>query len=207
MAISSINNYTQPVSTASSSTTKKDSTENTKSASSSTSASESSGVVYEKSSSTAKTSTPNYKADGASIVAKMKADSNNRLQQLQSLVSQMMTKQGTKIGTADSIWSFLAGGNFTVTEAAKAQAQKDIADDGYWGVNQTSDRIVEFAKALSAGNPEKADEMLEAFKKGFGQATKSWGKDLPDVSSRTYDAVIEKFDAWKNEGKTTETEE
>ncbi|MGN0291831.1 MAG: hypothetical protein ACI4C5_07855, partial [Lachnospiraceae bacterium] len=62
----------------------------------------------------------------------------------------------------------------------------------------TSDRIVEFAKALSGGDPEKADEMLAAFKKGFEQATAAWGKELPDISSRTYDAVVKKFDAWKN---------
>ena len=40
--------------------------------------------------------------------------------------------------------------------------------------------------------------MIAAFKKGFEQATKSWGKTLPDISQRTYDAVMKKFDAWKN---------
>ncbi len=96
------------------------------------------------------------------------------------------------------MWRFLAGGNFTVSADVKAQAQKDIADDGYWGVEQTSDRIVDFAKALSGGDSEKADKMIAAFKKGFEQATKSWGKTLPDISQRTYDAVMKKFDAWKN---------
>lgn len=46
--------------------------------------------------------------------------------------------------------------------------------------------------------------MIDAFKKGFKDATKSWGKDLPDISQRTYDAVLDKFDKWKN-GSTTET--
>ena len=82
--------------------------------------------------------------------------------------------------------------------ATKAQAQADIAEDGYWGVEQTSERILDFAKALSGNDPEKADLLLNAFKKGFEQATKSWGKKLPDISQRTYDAVVEKFEAWKN---------
>ena len=137
----------------------------------------------------------------------MKADTNNRVQQLQSIVSQMMSKQGNAIGTADSMWRFLAGGNFTVSAAAKAQAQKDIAEDGYWGVEQTSDRILDFAKALSGSNPDKADELLNAFKKGFSQATKSWGSKLPDISQRTYDAVVKKFDEWKNESKTNSVDE
>ena len=87
----------------------------------------------------------------------------------------MMTKQGVAIGTADDMWKFLAKGDFTVSADVKAQAQADIADDGYWGVEQTSDRILDFAKALSGDDPDKADAMLEAFKKGFEQATKAWG--------------------------------
>ena len=78
----------------------------------------------------------------------------------------------------------------------KAQAQKDIADDGYWGVEQTSDRIIEFAKGLVGDDPEKAEQMRAAFEKGFKAATKSWGSKLPDISQRTYDAVMSKFDDW-----------
>lgn len=160
------------------------------------------GVVYEKSSQTDK-NTVTKKTDYA-MVAKLKADAEQRTSQLRSLVEKMMTKQGTAIANADSMWSFLADGNFTVDEETQKQAQADIAEDGYWGVEQTSDRILDFAKALSGNDPEKADLLIDAFKKGFEDATKSWGKDLPDISQRTYDAVLEKFDKWKN-GSTTET--
>lgn len=160
------------------------------------------GVVYEKSSQTDK-NTVTKKTDYA-MVAKLKADAEQRTSQLRSLVEKMMTKQGTAIANADSMWSFLAEGNFTVDEETQKQAQADIAEDGYWGVEQTSDRILDFAKALSGNDPEKADLLIDAFKKGFEDATKSWGKDLPDISQRTYDAVLDKFDKWKN-GSTTET--
>lgn len=160
------------------------------------------GVVYEKSSQTDK-NTVTKKTD-YKMVEKLKADAKQRTSQLRSLVEKMMTKQGTAIANADSMWSFLAEGNFTVDEETQKQAQADIAEDGYWGVEQTSDRILDFAKALSGNDPEKADLLIDAFKKGFDDATKSWGKDLPDISKRTYDAVLEKFDKWKN-GSTTET--
>ena len=160
------------------------------------------GVVYEKSSQTDK-NTVTKKTD-YKMVEKLKADAKQRTSQLRSLVEKMMTKQGTAIANADSMWSFLAEGNFTVDEETQKQAQADIAEDGYWGVGQTSDRILDFAKALSGNDPEKADLLIDAFKKGFDDATKSWGKDLPDISKRTYDAVLEKFDKWKN-GSTTET--
>lgn len=162
------------------------------------------GVVYEKSSQTDK-NTVTKKTDYA-MVAKLKADAEQRTSQLRSLVEKMMTKQGTAIANADSMWSFLAEGNFTVDEETRKQAQADIAEDGYWGVEQTSDRILDFAKALSGDDPDKADAMLEAFKKGFEQATKAWGDKLPDISQRTYDAVVEKFNKWKNGTEDASTE-
>ena len=160
------------------------------------------GVVYEKSSD--QTSGTVTKKTDYALVNKLKADAEERTSHLRSLVEKMMTKQGVAIGTADSMWSFLAKGDFTVDEATRAQAQADIADDGYWGVDQTSDRILDFAKALSGNDPEKADLLLDAFKKGFKEATKSWGQDLPDISQRTYDAVVEKFNKWKNGTEETE---
>ncbi len=151
-----------------------------------------SGVVYEPSSSatTAKVS----KKPDADLVAKLKADSDARIAQMKSLVEQMISKQGQTLGKTDSIWSFLASGNFTVDAATKAQAQADIADDGYWGVEQTSSRIVDFATALAGSDPKQLEKMRDAFKKGFDNATSTWGKSLPDISQRTYQAVMDKFD-------------
>lgn len=212
MSVNAINNYYG--STASAKTTKSEKTENTASKTDkkndSTSASktgtfDSTAAIYEKSSVTKRDSVTQRK-DHAAIVAQMKADTEKRTQQLTELVQQMISQQGKKLGQSDSIWSFLAGGDFTVSPEVKAQAQADIAEDGYWGVEQTSDRILDFAKALSGDDPSKADELLNAFKKGFEQATKAWGKDLPSISQDTYKAVEEKFNKWKNESQT-QTEE
>lgn len=159
------------------------------------------GVIYEKSNETTNSVTETTKkTDNSAIIAKLKADAEERTAQLRSIVEQLISKQGNAIGTAandDSIWKFLAKGDFTVSADVKAQAQADIAEDGYWGVEQTSDRILDFAKALSGNDPEKADLLLDAFKEGFKQATKSWGDKLPEISQKTYDAVVEKFEAWK----------
>lgn len=133
------------------------------------------------------------------FISQMKADMESRQKSLMDIVNKTIQGQGNAISNADDMWKFLASGNFTVDAATKAQAQKDIADDGYWGVGQTSDRIVDFAKALSGGDSAKADEMIEAFQKGFREATKSWGKTLPDISQKTYDAVMDKMNKWKNE--------
>ncbi len=161
-------------------------------------------VIYEKSAAPdASITNKNNTIDRDAIIAQMKADTEARMNQMQSYVQQMMNQQGIAIGTADDIWSFLASGDFTVTEAAKAKAQEAISEDGYWGVEQTSQRIVDFAKALAGDDVSKADELLEAFKKGFQEATETWGKELPDISQQTYKAVEEKFVAWKAESETS----
>ena len=36
--------------------------------------------------------------------------------------------------------------------------------------------------------------MKDAFIKGYKQAEKQWGGELPEISKKTYDAVMEKFD-------------
>lgn len=158
-----------------------------------------SGAVYEPSAK-AKTASvkKNYKAD-TNTIAKMKADVEARTSQLQSLVEKMMTKQGQTYGKANDIWSFLAGGKFTVDAATKAQAQADIAEDGYWGVSQTSQRILDFATALTGGDPSKIDKMRAAFEKGYQLAAKKWGGNLPEISQKTYDAVLSGFDKMKQD--------
>lgn len=169
----------------------------------------SSGVVYEHSSestSSAKSAKKTYTPD-TNLINKLKADAEARTQQLRSLVEKMMTGQANTYGNANDIWSFLREGNFTVDPATKLQAQADIAEDGYWGVNQTSDRIIDFANALTGGDPSKIEEMRSAFKKGYEQAEKTWGGKLPEISQRTYDAVMEKFDKLAAEANQSVTEE
>ena len=164
-------------------------------------------VVYEKSN-TADTVKPNKNngIDREAIIAQMKADTDARMAQMQDLVRKMMQGQGNALAQTDDIWSFLASGDYTVTEAAKLQAQEDISENGYWGVEQTSQRILDFAKALSGGDVSKADMLLDAFKKGYEEATGAWGKELPEISKKTYEAVEEKFAAWKEEANKAVTE-
>ncbi len=168
---------------------------------------EDTGVIYEHSKETATDSVKKTYTPDTNLINKLKADAEARTAQLRSLVEQMMGKQATAYGQANDIWSFLREGKYTVDAATKAQAQADIAEDGYWGVNQTSDRIIEFANALTGGDPSKIEKMRDAFKKGYAMAEKTWGGNLPEISKRTYDAVMEKFDKLAKEaGLTTDTD-
>lgn len=165
-------------------------------------------ATYEASNVSDKASASSIKSKAANpeLIAKLKADSDNRLQQLQSLVTNMFKKQGITIGTADDMWKVLASGNFTADADTIAKAKEDISEDGYWGVKQTSDRIFDFAQALAGDDEEKMKAMKKAVEKGFKEATKTWGKELPDISKNTYNAVMDKFDKYFSSKKTDSTE-
>lgn len=159
------------------------------------------GVVYEPSSASKMSD-----SERAALVQKLKADVESRTNQLTDLVHQMISKQGNAFGQANDIWKFLASGDFTVDAQTKAQAQADIAEDGYWGVKQTSDRIFDFAMALAGDDEEKMQEMKSAFEKGFKMAEKKWGGELPEISQNTFDAVNKKFDDYFASKKEVVTE-
>ena len=144
-----------------------------------------------------------YKQDTATI-NKLLADAENRKKQLEDLVFSTIRKQGQTFHTSMNIYDILRSGKLEFSAEDIAQAKADVAEDGYWGVEQTSERIYSFAYALTGGDPSKADEMMAAIEKGFDQATKAWGDELPDISKRTLEAVREKINNWKNELNVTE---
>ena len=140
------------------------------------------------------------KEERAALVNQLKADSEQRQNQFLDIVRKTISGQANAFGKAnnDSIWKTLASGNFTVDAATKAQAQKDIGEDGYWGVKQTSKRLFDFASALAGDDPEKMKKMQEAMEKGFKQATKAWDRSLPSISQDTLSAANKLFEDYYN---------
>ena len=136
-----------------------------------------------------------------SMVDRMKAEQASIQSRFLDTVRDTLTKQGKRIGNNQDIWKVLASGDFTVDAKTKADAQEAISEDGYWGVKQTSERLLGFAKALVGGDPSRAEEMRAAFVKGFQAAGQEWGGDLPGIAHDTYDATMKLFDDWANEGK------
>lgn len=170
------------------------------------------GAVYEKSSGIEKKATYSINKmsaeDRAAFVQQLKDDMAAQKQSFINMVTQMFQGQGKAIAIADdedSLWKMIASGEFTVDEAAKAQAQKDIAEDGYWGIEQTSKRLFDFASALAGDDVEKMKQMQKAMEDGYKQATGTWGRDLPEISKNTFDAANKLFEDYYN-SKNTVTE-
>ena len=72
-----------------------------------------------------------------------------------------------------------------IPDLSQDEAKKLVADDGFFGVNQTAQRIADFV-IKGAGDDES---MLRAGRagimQGFNDAQKAWGGKLPDISKQT----------------------
>jgi len=97
------------------------------------------------------------------------------------------------------------GAEVDISTISPEKAQEMIADDGYFGVEKTSDRIVNFAIGLAGGDPARIDAIRQGVKNGFEEALDAFGGWLPDISYDTYDAVMNKLDGWGSKGNTPQS--
>lgn len=128
----------------------------------------------------------------------IKASQNAKAESLKTLVNSMLKTQYSKYVKAmpsSNIGAYFA--NLDVDDATRAQAQQDISDTGYWGVEQTAGRILDFAKAIAGDDPDKLNEMKAAVEKGFKLASDMWGGSMPSITGQTYDRVMQGFDEWE----------
>lgn len=153
------------------------------------------GVVYEKGAGEEKKATYSINKmsaeDRAALVQQLKQDQVDRQNQLAQLVQKMFTGQA---GVAKLSELFTPENLKSATPEEIAQAKKDIEEDGYWGIKQTSQRLFDFASALAGDDPEKMKEMQAAMEKGFKEATGAWGDELPDICKDTLAAANKMFD-------------
>lgn len=146
-----------------------------------------------------------YKIDRQKL-NELKLDFNKNVDSFREMVNVMIEKQGFK---ADKLMKAMENGEKPVIEVdseTRAKAVEAISENGYWGVNKTSERILEFAKTLSGGDPSKIDALQKAFEEGFSKAAADFGGELPDISEQTRLKVLEGFEAWRQEGITNPTD-
>lgn len=132
-----------------------------------------------------------YKPDLATI-QKLKAQTDHNYQQLRELVRQLLERQGHAMQDLKINHDML----IKIDETARAEAQAMIGEGGPLSAEAVSDRIVDFAIALSGGDKSKAEELRSAIDQGFKEAARILGGDLPEISVQTQTMIHEKLDAW-----------
>ena len=145
------------------------------------------------------TYTPSVKgaADPAAIDRLWK-DTNHAADAVRKMIASMLGKNDA---SGQGFWAIRAGGSYKLSEADRAQAQQMISEDGFFGVKQTTDRIMSFAKALvgEGASEEKIENMRAAVQKGFDEVSRMFGgfDKLPDVTRNTYESIMKAFEDWK----------
>lgn len=132
-------------------------------------------------------------------IEKLRQDADKHFESLKNLVAKMLEKQGYTFqdlqeGNVD--WKSLEADEETRLAAAAA-----VAEDGPYGAEAVSDRLVNFAIALSGGDVDKLGLLRGAIDQGF-EAVKDVFGELPEVSVRTYDLIQEKLTAWETEKRS-----
>lgn len=118
---------------------------------------------------------------------------------LRGLVLNIFKEQGLdyKFQTTD--------GEIDLETLTPEKAQELVADDGYFGVEKTAERIFNFAVGIAGGDPARLDAIKEGVDKGFQEALKAFGGELPQISYDTYDTVMNKLDDWAEKTSSPES--
>ena len=87
----------------------------------------------------------------------------------------------------------------SLAELSPTEAQTLIAEDGYFGVTKTAERIADFVLTGGGDSLERLQAGREGVQQGFQEAEQAWGGKLPVISYQTLAKALEMIDARINE--------
>lgn len=134
---------------------------------------------------------------------KLSAEQINSLKQqvqdsMQALVKDMLGTQAEIAKLPDGSVDFDALAQQLGMGTTPETAAEAISENGMWGVNAVSTRLIDMAMSLTQGNPEMVGEMREAIRKGFEAVGDL--DSLPQVCQDTYDETMKRLDYWETHG-------
>ena len=143
----------------------------------------------------------NEKAEG--ISAQINLLRQQSAESLVQMIYDVLSMEGRHRGATwakleDAVMSLkeqISSGALEVTPEEQAAAAAAIGDDGPWGVEAVSDRLVAMAVKLSGGDESKFKMMRSAIEAGFKMAEAMWGGELPEISYKTFEATMTKLAA------------
>lgn len=74
------------------------------------------------------------------------------------------------------------------------EAKELVSDGGFFSVDKTAERIADFVVLGAGENIEKLKKGREGVIKGYEEAQKIWGGELPEISQESYKKALEKID-------------
>lgn len=81
-----------------------------------------------------------------------------------------------------------------ILELSSSEASSLLSDGGFFSVENTAGRAIDFVLAGAGDDVEKLKAGREGIVKGFADAEKLWGGKLPDIAYETQQLTLEKID-------------
>lgn len=81
----------------------------------------------------------------------------------------------------------------SINELSQDEAAELVSENGYFGIENTANRIADFVINGANGDAELLRSGLEGVKQGFAQAQEMWGQALPDISQETMNKTLDRI--------------
>lgn len=81
-----------------------------------------------------------------------------------------------------------------IADLSQDEAKALVAEDGFFGIIQTSERIANFVLSGAGNDVDMLKAGREGILRGFSEAEEIWGGKLPDISYETINKSVEMID-------------
>ncbi|MBU0970555.1 MAG: hydrogenase-4 component G [Proteobacteria bacterium] len=81
-----------------------------------------------------------------------------------------------------------------ISQLSSDEATSLIQDDGYFGIDKTSQRIIDFVIKGAGKDMDRLRAGRQGVLQGFAEAEKAWGGALPDICCKTIAKTIKQLD-------------
>lgn len=142
---------------------------------------------------------PNPFVPDMSRVSELWNQHTERVESFRRLVEMLFNQQAERQGLAEG-WSLR---DIEITDEMRAEASAMIEEGGYFSIEETAARLLDFAVAITGGDPAQIDLMRDAVQRGFDQAERLFGGEMPEISHQTLAAVMNGFDEWAEAGSSS----
>ena len=82
-----------------------------------------------------------------------------------------------------------------IMDLSPQEATDLVSENGFFGITQTSDRVSNFVFSFAGDDLEKLQKGRDGIVKGFEEANKMFGGNLPEISYKTQERTLALLDA------------
>ena len=118
----------------------------------------------------------------------------------QNASSNLLAQGGLSFNVPENLSDILSGldlagiGYKALGELSSDEASELVSENGFFGIANTADRIAGFVLNGAGDDVEKLKAGRDGVAKGFEDAKKIWGGELPEISQKTIEKTLETLD-------------